>query len=89
MNLSFLTGIANTSVKLLINDHLNAMRILMLFWSIANFSFCVVHSSLVTNNLFAPSTLVSPWTDYKQLEKFTKVFGLNKQRKMLLMEGIS
>jgi hypothetical protein len=88
MNFSFLTGISNTSVKLLINNHLNAIRILMLFWSIATFILCIAYSSLVTSNVIAPSAVVSPWTNYKQLEKFTKVFGLNNQE-MLRMDRIS
>jgi hypothetical protein len=69
----------------LINNHLNAIRILMLSWSISKFILCIVYSSLVTSNVIAPSTLISPWTEYKQLEKFTKVFGLNNQE-MLRIE---
>jgi hypothetical protein len=88
MNFSFLTGIANTSIKFLINNHLNTLRILMLFWSIATFILCIAYSSLVTSNVIAPSALASPWTNYKQLEKFTKVFGLNNQE-MLRMDRIS
>jgi hypothetical protein len=89
MNFSFLTGISNTSVKLLINNHLNAIRILMLFWSIATFILCTVYSSLVTSNVIAPSSLVSPWSNYKQLERFMKVFGLNNEDEMLRMDRIS
>jgi hypothetical protein len=88
MNFSFLTGIANTSIKLLINTHLNSIRILMLFWSIATFILCIIYSSLVTSNVIAPSALVSPWTNYKQLERFTKVFGLNNQE-MLRIDRVS
>jgi hypothetical protein len=87
-NFSLLTGIANTSVKLLTKNHMNATRILMLFWSIATFILCIIYSSLVTSNVIAPSTLVSPWTDYKQLGRFTKVFGLNNEE-MLRMDRIS
>jgi hypothetical protein len=89
MNFSFLTGIANTSMKLKINNHLNAIRILMLFWSIATFILCIIYSSLVTSNVIAPSAFVSPWTDYKQLKRFTKVFGLNNEAEMLHMDRVS
>jgi hypothetical protein len=86
INFSFLTGVANTSVKLLINNHLNAIRILKLSWSISKFILCIVYSSLVTSNVIAPSTLISPWTEYKQLEKFTKVFGLNNQEMLRIQK---
>jgi hypothetical protein len=89
MNFSFLTGIANTSVKLKINNHLNAIRILMLFWSIATFILCIIYSSLVTSNVIAPSAFVSPWTDYKQLKRLKKVFGLNNEAEMLYMDRVS
>jgi hypothetical protein len=88
-NFSFLTGIANTPVELFINNHMNAIRILMLSWSIATFILCIVYSNLVTSNVIAPSAFVSPWTDYKQLERFMTVFGLNNEDEMLHMDKVS
>jgi hypothetical protein len=54
-----------------------------------NHSFVLCYSSLVTSNVSAPKTLVSPWTKYKQLDNFTKVFGLNNHKEMLKMDGYS
>jgi hypothetical protein len=89
MNFSFLAGVPHTPLKLVINNHLNAIRILMLSWGIATFTLCSVYSSLVTSNVIAPKTIVSTWTEYKQLEQFTKVFGLNNQYELSNMEGAS
>jgi hypothetical protein len=61
----------------------------MLSWGIATIVFCSLYSSLVTTNVVAPKALVSVWTDYNQLEKFTKVFGLNNEKKMSKMDAIS
>jgi hypothetical protein len=88
-NFSFLTGIANTTVKISINNHMNAIRIIILSWSIATYILCIVYSSLVTCNVIAPSAFLSPWTDYKQLERFMKVFGLNNEDEMLHMDRVS
>jgi hypothetical protein len=89
MNLSFLTGVANAPLKLMVNDRITTIRILLLSWGITTIVLCSVYSSLVTTNVIAPKTIVSPWTDYKQLEKFTKVFGLNNEQEMLAMEKAS
>jgi hypothetical protein len=89
MNFSFLTGVANAPLKLVVNFRLNTIRILMLTWGIATIVLCSLYSSLVTTNVIAPKLLVSPWTEYKQLEKFTKIFGLNNQQEMLKMDRYS
>jgi hypothetical protein len=59
----------------------------MLSWGIATIVLCSIYSSLVTSNVIAPKSLVSAWSEYKQLEKFTKVFGLNNQEKMSRLGG--
>jgi hypothetical protein len=89
MNLSYLAGVANVPCKLTINNRINTLRILMLSWGIATIVLCSLYSCLVTTNVVAPKSLVSPWTEYKQLEKFTKVFGLNNQRQKLEMDKVS
>jgi hypothetical protein len=89
MNLSYLTGVANVPLKVMGNFRLNTIRMLMFSWGIATIVLCCVYSSLVTSNVIAPKTLVSPWTEYKQLEKFTKVFGLNNHAEKLRMDGYS
>jgi hypothetical protein len=71
------------------NFRLNATRILLLSWGITTIVLCSVYSSLVTTNVIAPKSIVSSWTDYKQLERFTKVFGLNDQQEMSTMNGYS
>jgi hypothetical protein len=83
MKLSFLTGVANVPHKFIRKSHLSTIRIL--FWGIATIVLCSAYSSLVTTNVIAPKTFVSPWTEYKQLDKFSKVFGMNNQE-MLFME---
>jgi hypothetical protein len=75
MNFSYLTGVANVPRKLTINNRINTLRILMLSWGIATIVLCSIYSCLVTTNVVAAKSLVSPWTEYKQLEKFTKVSG--------------
>jgi hypothetical protein len=87
MNLSFLTGVANVPLKLIVNYRLNSIRILLFSWGITTIVLCSVYSSLVTTNVTSPKLLVSPWTEYKQLEKFTKVFGLNNQKEMSRMDA--
>jgi hypothetical protein len=87
MHLSFLTGVANIPHKFMVNNQLSTVRILMVFWGIATIVLCSLYSSLVTSNVIALISLVSPWTEYKQLEKFTKVFGLNSQQEMFRMDS--
>jgi hypothetical protein len=89
MNLSYLTGVANIPRNLTIKNRINTVRILMLSWGITTIVLCSVYSSLVTTNVTAPKSTISPWTEYKQLEKFTKVFGLNNQHEMLTMDEAS
>jgi hypothetical protein len=89
MNFSFLTGVANAPLNLIVNFQLNAIRMLIFSWGIATIVLCSLYSSLVTTNVVAPKALVSPWTEYKQLEKFAKVFGLNNPRLMLRIDGYS
>jgi hypothetical protein len=89
MNFSFLTGVTNVPLKLMVNYRLNTTRILFLSWGITTIVLCTVYSSLVTTNVIAPKLFVSPWTEYKQLEKFTKVFGLNSHQEMFRMDEYS
>jgi hypothetical protein len=86
MNFSFLTGVANAPLKLMVNYRLNTTTILLLCWAITTIVLCCVYSSLVTTNVIAPKLLVSSWTEYKQLKKFTKVFGLSSEQEMSRMD---
>jgi hypothetical protein len=89
MNFSFLTGVAHVPLNSMVNFRLNTIRMLMLSWGIATIVLCSIYSSLVTTNVVAPKAVVSPWTEYKQLEKFVKVFGLNDPQVMLRMDRYS
>jgi hypothetical protein len=60
MNFSYLTGVANVPRKLTINNRINTLRILMLSWGIATIVLCSIYSCLVTANVVAPKSLVSP-----------------------------
>jgi hypothetical protein len=59
MNFSFLTGVANAPLKLMVNYRLNKARILLLSWAITTVVLCCIYSSLVTTNVIAPKLLVS------------------------------
>jgi hypothetical protein len=87
MNLSFLTGVANAPLKLIVNSQRDTIRILMFSCGITTIVLCSLYSSLVTTSVIPPKVIVSPWNEYKQLEKFTKVFGLTNHQEMLEMDG--